>query len=739
MVEFRRGAASELTARQSWGMNAKGAHLATTAVLAAILCFAATQSEAQETGADAATASQARGATLDTITVTARKREESLQETPLAITAFSADQLTRRNLTNLSEIGAFVPNVTMNVGPSSSGAGNNIQIYIRGVGQTDFLFTTDPGVGIYVDGVYHPRTLGGVFDLLDLERVEILRGPQGTLFGKNAIGGAISLVSKKPTGDGTGWAEVTTGKFNRLDARASFDFAITDNLSSIVSISSKNRDGYGKRLEFGTDKVLDTTGDENVTAARIALRWEPSDTVTVDLSGDYTREREKSIPNTLLFFDDASTFGGLQGLWNGLVGIPNGLAMSSAFITGDPFTSYATGPNRNELDAYGAGLTIEWELHENLSFKSITAYRQMQAAFSSDTDNSPLQFTETDQDQEQNQISQEFQFSGTNFGDRLNWVVGAFYFDEYGRDENQVRLVSGLYDALEALPGPLNGSPLAMPTAPGGPGNPINVLLDLDFDILNEIDIKSYAAFTQGSLEVTDELSLTAGIRYTYETKDYTFAHLRLNSGVFILPPGGIDDNWGAATPMGSLDYQWADGFMTYASVSRGFKSGGFNGRPTTASQIESFDPEFVTAYEIGAKTDWFDQRLRLNVAGFFNNYTDIQFGSISADVNGNLVLRIQNAGDAEVKGFEVEMEAQPAPGLNIIGSVGYTDFKLTSVDPGLVEININSQQVKTPKWTAAVGAQYTWQVGDSSQISARGDWTYQGSTFQDVQNTPLI
>lgn len=676
---------------------------------------------------------------IEEVIVTARKRAEGVQATPIAITALSATQLQQRSLTNLVEVGAYVPNVVMNTSPSSSGGGNNAQIYIRGVGQSDFLFTTDPGVGIYVDGVFHPRTLGGVMDLLDLERVEVLRGPQGTLFGKNTIGGAISLTSQKPTGDGSGYLEATTGRFNRLDIRGSYDVAISDTLAAKVSVSSKNRDGYGKRLEFGTDEVIDESGDENATSGRLALRWTASEDVTVDFSADYTREREKGVPVVLSFYDDTGEFGGLGGLWNALVGGPGGLVMSSDFIIGNRYDSYATGGNRNTLDSYGFSMDIDWVIDENLSFRSISAYREMDAFFNSDTDGSPLQFTETDQAQDQNQISQEFQLIGTAFEDRLDWMLGVFYFDEFGRDDNQVRLISGLYDALEALPGTLNGSPLSAPTAPGGPGNPINVLLDVDLDVFNEIDIKSYAAFTQGTFQVSDKVSITGGARYSYEKKDYFLNHVRHNANVPTVGNTTVSDSWSSFTPMGSIDYKVNDDLLAYFSVTKGFKSGGFNGRPITEGQVDSFDPESVLSYELGFKSDWFENRLRLNAAAFIADYSDMQLGSISADSSGNLVLRIQNAGKAEIKGFELEMQARPSANFDIIGSLGYVDFQIKELAPGVVELTLDTKSPKAPEWNASLGMQYTWDVSSDAILSIRGDWTYQSKTFQDVQNTEII
>ncbi|MFZ5609840.1 MAG: TonB-dependent receptor [Pseudomonadota bacterium] len=671
---------------------------------------------------------------IEEITVTARRREERLQETPIAISAFSGSELEARNLTNLAEVGAFIPNVVMSTAPGGSGGGSNLQVYIRGIGQTDFLFTTDPGVGVYIDGVYHPRTLGGVLDLLDLARIEVLRGPQGTLFGKNTIGGAISVVSAKPKGDGSGSFQATTGRFDRIDIRGGFDFAITDTLFAKVAASSKDRDGYGKRLEFGTDKLLDRTGDENKSAARIALRWLASERVTVDLAADYSRTREKSVPTALMAFDLAAS--PVAQLWNALVADP--FPMSTAFITGDPFISYGTGPNRNLLDAYGFGLTIDWDLGNDLALKSITAYREMDAGFGRDGDGSPNSFVHTNQNQNQRQISEEIQLSGRGLDNRLNWLMGAFFFSEFGRDQNAVRLASGLFDALEGLPGPLDGSPLNAPTAPGGPGNPINTALDLDFSIFNEIKIKSYAAFAQATFDMTDRLGLTAGIRYSYETKDYTLDHQKINSGVPIFT-GEERDSWGSFTPMGTLDYQWRDDVLTYFTVSRGFKSGGFNGRPINEGSVSSFRPEYVTSFELGAKTQWLDRRVQLNLAAFYNNYTDIQLSSVSADENGILQLLVQNAGKARVKGFEAELTARPTQRLTLTAALGYTDFNIVKLAPNVVDVTLDTRWPKTPAWTAAASAEYTIPMATYGFLALRGDWTYQSKTYQEPSNEEAI
>ncbi len=679
---------------------------------------------------------------LEEIVVTARKREESLQVTPIAVSAFSSVELEQRSMTNLMEVGSLAPNVLTGVGSGGSGGGNNGQVYIRGIGQFDFLFTTDPGVGIYIDGVYHARALGAVMDLLDLERVEVLRGPQGTLFGRNTIGGAINVVSARPAEEFAGYVEGTYGKLDRTDFRGSVDLPLVENqLYAKASLSYKNRDGYGKRLDFATGAKIDSMGDEDQLSARGALHWIVSDAIEADFIFDYTHEREKSVPNVLLAFDDAGAFGGLPTiLWNALIGFPGGLPMSSAFIADDVDETFATGPNHNALDSWGINATFEWDLGF-ATLKSITAYREMEGEFGRDGDGSPLPIIATDNSQDQDQLSQELQLFGSSFDERLDWVAGLYYFDEYGRDQNDVRLTSGLFNVLEAIPVQLTGAPCAPPfLAPGCPGNPINPLLDLDFDIFNEIDITSVAAFAQATAHFTDRFSVTGGLRYTYEKKEYFLEHRRVNSNTFIVPGTTVEASWNEPTPMFSVQYQWTDRLMTYFTYSEGFKSGGFNGRPTVASEVEAYDPEFLVNHEVGIKSEWFDRRLRLNAAAFLYNYDDLQFTAVSVDpASGSLLLVVDNVGEADVRGVELELLARPADGVDINAAVGYTDFEIVALDPSVTNVTLDTHMINTPKWTASAGVQYAWPVGASGQVRVRGDWNYQGSSYADILNTPEL
>ncbi len=669
---------------------------------------------------------------LEEITVTARKRKESLQRTPIAVAAFSKADLEKRNLTNLMQVMSFIPNVTVS-STARGGGGPSANVYIRGVGQDDFLFTTDPGVGIYIDGVYFPRTIGGVMDLLDLKRVEVLRGPQGTLFGKNTIGGAINIISAKPTGETGGMAEVTVGGYNRIDTRGNFDFPIIkDQLFAKISFSTKNRDGYGNRLDFATKKILDKgLGNQNQTAVRAAIRWLPSDRITVDISADYSKWKQNSAPTVVTKIDISKAFPTLQ--WNEVIGIPSGLPYDSRFlIPGNVNDSYGTGPNGVSYDGWGVSGTVKWDLDDVVA-KSITAYRGFKTQFGRDGDGSPLPIVATNDKQKQHQFSEEIQFVGNSFDGRLHWQAGGFYFSEYDQDRNQVRLISGMYKALEALPGPLS-------SGFGGAGNFLNHFLDLDLDIFNEMRISSIAGFGQATFDITDKLSLTGGLRYTHEKKDYTLRHRRIASGLFIVPLTTVSNSWNAATPMANLQYQWTDNIMSYVSFARGFKSGGFNGRPTESALVETFNPEYVSSYEIGVKSQFLDNRLRLNLDAFYMNYTDMQVNVISFSKNtGSLVLRTSNIGAARIKGVEMDFQAIPIAGMRVGGNLGYLSFRINQLDPTVVGVTMNSKGIRAPKWTMSAYAEYSWDIRNNGRFTVRGDWTYESASFSDITNTPSI
>lgn len=663
-------------------------------------------------------------AQLEEVVVTAQKREERLQETPISMTVFTAANIDRPELDDLTDIGRFTPNVIFDQGTGNTGSSNNSQFFIRGVGQVDFLFSSDPGVGIYVDDVYLPRVTGSILDLIDMERIEILRGPQGTLYGKNTIGGAISIVSTGPDGEFGGNATFTTGSRNRFDAKGSVNFPmIEDKLSGRFSFSTRNQDGYVKRID-GVEQ-----GDVNSDAIRGQLRWTPGNDWEIYLRGDYTRGREEAIANELLAVDAASAL--LLQLWNPLVAptYGAGVAYDERYLSPER-ESQATGPSFSDIDDWGVSLNISKQMADNLMFKSITAYRDTEAEFGMDLDHSPLTYMESNNDNAHDQFSQEIQLSGTSFDDRLDWVAGGFYMTESASDAYDLILGGGLFDALEAFP------PGIIPGL-GGAGNPIHVALDFELTIFDEIEIDSYAMYAQGSYDVSDKLSLTAGGRYTDEKKEFTTMLVRNASGITTVPETTVSDSWDAFTPRADIKYQWTPELMTYVSASRGFKSGGFNGRAQSIVEIDSFDPEYVWAYEIGLKSEWFDRKFIANFSAFHNEYSDIQLTSVR-DVQGLIVVVVENAGDADMDGFELEFAAQPTEGLLLRGGVGYLDAKYTSLNPGAT-VTLDTKMVKTPKWTGNLIVEYEWSLGGSGSLNIGGNLSYRSSHFNEPTNLPML
>lgn len=673
--------------------------LIATASIAALLCAG---------GYSFALANEEPAFAVEEIIVSARRRDESIQRVPVAVSAFSGIELAEQSLTNTMEIGELIPNVMTAFASGGGGAGSGSNIYIRGIGQQDFQNTVDPGVGMYIDGVYHARIIGGVKDLLDVSRLEVLKGPQGTLFGKNTVGGVINIVSVLPQDDTSGKFEITAGRFNRLDGRASANFPLIDNeLFARVSVSSKFSDGPGRRIDFETGETLARLGDENSISGRAQLRWVASEDIEINLSADVTRERENAIPMSVITVNEASP---IVGLWNATIGAATPYGNSA--VTGHPYDIYGNGPNDNNLDAWGVSGTVDWKIGDNLNLKSITAYRDVKTIFNVDTDATYFDYANTAHDTKHWQFSQEFQLSGAAVDDRLDWLVGFFYLREDVDD--------GIF--TYALPG-------------------IEAILSREVSIEWNVTQKTdaYAGFAHGSFNITDELSVSAGIRYSWEKKDFTTVGITPVLNFPVVPFTADQESWGEWTPKGSIEYQWTPDVMTYVSVSRGFKSGGFNGRPGDVSGVVPFNPETLMAYEAGLKSQWLDRRLRLNVAGYYYDYKDIQLNTVTAAPGGGVLTIVQNAGEATVKGFEAELTARPVEGLTLTGGIGYTDFEFDSLAPDVVGITLDTVPARTPKWSGNLGIRYETPVSDAANLILRGDMSYKGSHFQDNINSPQL
>jgi iron complex outermembrane receptor protein len=728
-------------ARENPGQRGACRRTASAPVVTVASLLAAYAAPAAAQSQDAGPASA--GATgLEEVVVTARRRAENLQDTPVSVTALNAATFERRNLDNLSDISRATPNLIFDTGSMGTGGSANANVYIRGIGQNDFLFTTDPGVGIYVDDVYQPRSVGAVLELADFERVEVLRGPQGTLFGKNTIGGAINITSKRPAESFGVMGEVTAGSRGRLDARFSLDLpVIDDELRLRLSGLTRDQDGYVERIVANDGEL----GDIDVRAGRLQALWTPDEDWEILFSADVTRRRERSIANELVTVGSPAENPALL-LWNALVAptLGPGIAYDSRYI-GPEWKSQGTGPTHSDLDVWGTSLVAQWTPGA-LSIKSITAYRDQEAEFSQDQDHSPLRYSETDNVNESDFFSQELQLSGTSFGERLDWVTGIFYFEETGSDIFNVYLATGLFDALESLPAaviPLSPTAVCPPppgqfdVCAGGAGNPLNIPLDVEATFDNEIETTSYAWYGQGTFDWTDRLSTTLGLRYTRDEKRLAASMFRLNAGVYAYPPQVLEQTWESWSPRLGVEYKFSDALMGYVSAARGFKSGGFNGRSSSLAEITApFDPELVWTYETGFKSEWFGRRLRLNGAVFWSDYTNMQLTSVQ-DSNGIIVVRTENAGESQVRGLELEAVAQLGDSLSLNAGVGYMDAEYQELDPG-VSVSLDTEFAKTPEWTANAAASYELHLGRAGYLELTGDVSYRSSYYSDVLNSAI-
>ncbi len=678
------------------------------------------------------------------IVVTAQFREQSLQETPLAITAIDSSMLEARSQTNIAEVASQAPSVVLK--PQGMAYGPALGASIRGIGQFDFNPGFEPGVGVYIDDVYFATLTGSIFDLLDLDRVEILRGPQGTLSGKNSIGGAIKMYSKQPRGDGSGFVSATYGSRNRIDLRGAYDLGISDTLALRISGVSKTQDGYVDRIDYGCANpddgiparrtpaegcVVARDGDVNYQALRGQLRWEATPELEINIAGDYTRDHRNS-PAGILTYANYTGSGFIDPYGSGV-------PLDSRFICGE-YCNYATfdapaqpgnlGPlspngyeattteDRVDLEAYGFSGTIDWELSDNLAFKSITGYRTYNTFFGNDDDYSPLAHSLGRSWVDFWSFSQELRLSGSTANDLLEYTVGGFY-------QKQESVYLTFQDLRYAAPGfpPFVGTD----TLPAETG----------------------ALFAHATVRPTERLALTGGIRFTHEEKSTTYSRNKPDGTPHPLL-GSLNDKTGSYSK-DRLDYrlnaqyQFTDDIMGYAQFATGFKGGGVSPRPFAAAQVIDFAPETLKNYEIGLKSDLFDRMMRLNLSAFYMSYDDIQLNLLSCpDLSPDLPRPCpitRNLGSADVRGVEVESTIWPVDGLQIDGSLSYLDFQFRdSSEASLASVGIALDDTTpfNPKWKWSLGVQYEVPLGTAGTLTPRFDLSYQSDVYSRIPNTAL-
>jgi iron complex outermembrane receptor protein len=637
---------------------------------------------------------------VEEIVVTARKREENLLQVPISMTTFGQQRLSSPLLQDLSSLADFTPNVDINWTSPFSGSSNAASVFIRGVGQNDFILTTDPGVGIYLDGVYIARSIGSVLELTDIERVEILRGPQGTLFGKNSIGGAIQVLSKTPSDELQGKISLIAGEDNRRDFSASLEGSLASNIQARLTLASEHRDGHSTRIL--DNKEL---GDIDRQAAKLLITYQPTDNSQWQLSLDHTKQRQEAIAQHVVEVVDSTP---LMDLFNALVAPADG-PFDSRWVSQDVSKNYQTGPSRDDLNVTGLSLSGEYAMGWG-ELISITGYRRYSAVYSRDPDGSPLDYAHSVNRDTHHQFSQEVRLQGISLNDKLNWVAGIYHLREHGKNHTDAILWSGLYEAT------------------GVPG------LEWVFDVNNDLTTTSTALFSQASYQLSDALSVTGGIRMTHEEKEFLVDNRRAVSGTQVVGPTEVDDQWTNISPMASVDYRWSPEFMTYLSASRGFKSGGFDGRQIMPGPVEAYDPEFAETFEMGFKASFWQQRGILTGAVFHTAYEDLQFTQL--DAGG--IPRINNAAEARIKGADMELTLQDLYGLNLQAGLGYLDARYHSLDQG-VTITEDMDLVRVPRWNAHLSLSRSWSLSGIGKVTLNTDVSYKSKVYHDPHNVESI
>lgn len=717
---------------------------------------------------------------FDEVVTTARRVEEGLQQAPIAVTAVTGVELENRGAIDVVDVADIAPNVSLKPNGTNGGLGAAPRTSIRGVGQSDFVINTDPAVGMYADGVYLGRSIGSVLDLVDVERVEVLRGPQGTLFGRNNTGGAINVIAKKPEVGGTanGYVSGAIGEEGYMLLRGSANIPLGEKAAIRVNALKRDRDGFIPALQYND---LDL-GAEDVWAARAALRFEPTESLTIDLDADFSGRSDTPAPFIPVLLGD---LGANESNINAAGGGPTQRGVSTSVFArrfnGEgfhppigpnivPFTSAGIDPtvdcsdpairdtslsclgqawaasrdgtnqawfDRNgniitpddqSVDTYGYSGRLTWDAG-NFTIKSITAFRGFDSSFLNGSPAPIYLATNNNEIFDQDQFSQELTINGS-ISDRLDVLAGIFYHEEDG-----VELVSTTF-------------PLAPPAGNNDPNFlPLNGIED------RNIENESFAVFGQVNFDITDQLELTLGVRNTDEEKYVLINKIENEAGVISTVLEGTEEV-NETNFLANLAYQASDDVMVYGQYSDGFRNGGFPSRTPPGSGLAFDDvrygPEFVETFEIGAKTTLLDGKLRANLAVFQSDYKDQQINATALDpVSGGNTTTIQNVGESKIKGIELEANLLVTDNFRVDVALGYLDAKLTGITSGdgTLTINNGTNMARTitaddniklphaPELQLNIGANYSFYLNNGDEIRNRVDLFHESEQFGSIAN----
>lgn len=643
-------------------------------------------------------------AQIEEVIVTAERREANLQEVPVAVSSFSSENLESAQVSTIGDLQSMVPNLSVH-----SGDANNAVVYIRGIGQIDSVAFFEPGVGIYLDDIYLGRAQGAFLDVVDVERIEVLRGPQGSLYGRNSVGGAIKYVSAQASDEFSGNISAHLGNYNRRDIKATLSGPLTDTLKGRLTLASMEHEGYSiNRFDGQRD------GDRDNKFARAVLQFEPNDQFNMQLAFDYSDSDPKRSRTPAKE-------------------TPINIILGPSFPADeDPFVVNADFNTVEQTETKGISLNASWSLSEQWSLKSISSYRELDYGTELDLDGTPVNAFGIYYFNEQEQSSQEFQLQYQS--DTLSLVTGLYYFNEQGQT--------------------FDGGVFA------------NIFSASSGDGFFETD--SYAVFGQLDIDINEKLTAIAGFRYTKETKSYrriaesfnlialaaanpALANpdselLRSVRGQGSISSGNPDDaDFNNFSPKLGLKYQLSENTNLYASYSTAFKAGGFNGR-VTSDALTPFDEETLISLEAGLKTQLWDDRLRINAAIFRNQYDDLQLSSFEASADGGSILPVfTNAGEAVMKGAELELTAMLSDALTVNLNVGYLDAEYREYiagDPAsnqLIDISDQRELVNAPEWDTQLGLRYDFAAWDLGQLSFLTDISYRSKTYLEVNSQETL
>jgi iron complex outermembrane receptor protein len=670
-------------------------------------------------------AKRALEAEVEQITVTAQKREENIQEAPISVTALTSEALEEKGVTNVVDLGQAVPNVRI---VSNPGSPASTTISIRGLTQGDPNAALDPAVGMYVDGAYISKIIGSNLDLDDLERAEVLRGPQGTLYGRNTVGGAVNFITKKPTDERSATLRVEGGDFdtfNTFNGRATFNvpllgkngFAESDALGKLSlrqNVGYKNHDGFYQNTGTGSSSF----DNQNRVYSMTALRWEPSKDFTLDYSFEYHRYRDAPTAFQLTYVYPGST-ASFPVFPNGTGGFVPNPSYLSPFIQTNRVSAIGNNAifkrDLNHLNRLADDgnhrmntLTGAWDLGEvgplgQVTVKSISSYRSFTYQSDQDLDGTPIHIAEFSQVNDIQHWSEELQWVGTL--PRIHYIAGAYYYGDYGvQNEDQVFF------------------------AVFGPAQTANL------PYKNRMTTKSYAPYGQATWTppiLNDKLSVTAGIRYTQEQvhMDHTWLSFSAPANAFSVSQGAAFGGSDGVSPMGDISYQWTDDLMSYFRISRGFRGGGFTPTAPAPKFFTAYKPETLLSYEAGVKSQWLDKRLRVNAGGFFSSYRDFQVSVFHPSKTFGAFSQEANADKAEIWGMEFEAGAIPVRGVEAAVNYSFLAPQYTKwIDPVfdnegniIARTDVTHQRAfaHVPHHQATVGLTYTAPATTTGTFSA--------------------